>query len=69
MVTRYGHNATNLVSTGDEIIAGQPIALVGSTGRSTGPHLHFEVRQHGKAVNPELILGPLSKGTKLSSVV
>ena len=69
LVTRYGHNSTNLVSVGDQIQAGQAIALVGNTGRSTASHLHFEVRKGGKAVNPEILLGELAKGSKLSSVV
>ncbi len=50
--TRYAHNDENLVETGDKVRKGQVIALLGSTGRSTGPHVHFEVRHHGKAVNP-----------------
>ncbi len=51
-VTRYGHNKTNLVNVGDVIQKGDAIALMGSSGRSTGPHVHFEVLRNGKAVNP-----------------
>lgn len=51
-VTRYGHNQKVLVAVGDTIQKGQPIALIGSTGRSTGPHLHFEVLKEGRAVDP-----------------
>ena len=68
VVTRYGHNSVNLVTAGDEIQAGQLIALVGNTGRATGSHLHFEVHKAGKPVNPSVLLGELAKGTKYSSV-
>ncbi len=51
-VTRYGHAEKLLVGVGDIITKGQVIALVGSTGRPTGPHLHFEVYKHGRVVDP-----------------
>jgi len=50
--TLYGHNSSLSVQPGDRVRAGQVIAKVGSTGDSTGPHLHFEVQVDGKAINP-----------------
>ena len=53
VVTRYGHNSKHLVKVGDHVKRGQVISLVGNTGRSTGPHLHYEVLLHGVPVSPK----------------
>jgi murein DD-endopeptidase MepM/ murein hydrolase activator NlpD len=53
LVTRYGHLSGFLSSKGQKVQTGTPIAKVGSTGRSTGPHLHFEVRQGNSAIDPK----------------
>jgi murein DD-endopeptidase MepM/ murein hydrolase activator NlpD len=52
IMTLYAHNSKLLVSVGDKVTKGQKVALAGSTGMSTGPHLHFEVRKNGKYVDP-----------------
>lgn len=52
MVTLYGHNSSITVGEGEQVSKGQTIALAGSTGNSTGPHCHFEVRIHGEVVSP-----------------
>jgi murein DD-endopeptidase MepM/ murein hydrolase activator NlpD len=52
MVTRYGHIDKLLKKKGDRVKRGDVIATVGNTGRSTGPHLHYEVRLNGVPVNP-----------------
>ena len=51
--TRYAHNAKNHVRVGERVTTGTQIADVGSSGRSTGPHLHFEVRKNGRPIDPE----------------
>lgn len=56
IVTRYGHNSAVLVYEGQHVDQGSMIALMGSTGNSTGPHCHYEVRIHGEAVNPMYFL-------------
>ncbi len=50
--TRYGHNKTLLVAVGDVVTKGQEIARMGSTGRSTGPHVHYEILRNDKQINP-----------------
>ena len=51
-ITKYGHCSKLLVKKGDKVYKGQKIAQVGSTGRTTGPHLHFEVLKNGVNKNP-----------------
>jgi hypothetical protein len=56
-VTRYAHAARVLVTVGDEVERGQAVAVVGSTGRSTGPHVHFEVLKDGRQIDPMAFVG------------
>ncbi len=51
--TAYAHLSAYIASTGERVTAGQPVALVGTTGRSTGPHLHFVLRKDGSSTDPE----------------
>lgn len=51
-ITKYGHTSKNIVKQGDTVNPSRPIAYVGSTGRSTGPHLHFEVVKNGGSIDP-----------------
>ena len=53
IVTRYGHNSKHLVKVGDRVKRGQVVSLVGNTGRSTGPHLHYEILLNGVPVSPK----------------
>ncbi|WP_275782763.1 M23 family metallopeptidase [Pararhizobium gei] len=66
VTTRYAHLSNILVNIGDKIDAGEAIGRSGSTGRSTGPHLHYEVRLNGEAVDPMRFL---TAGVKLSSYI
>jgi murein DD-endopeptidase MepM/ murein hydrolase activator NlpD len=56
-VTRYAHGARTLVAVGDEVVRGQAVAVVGSSGRSTGPHVHFEVLKDGRQIDPMAFVG------------
>ncbi|WP_257279938.1 MULTISPECIES: M23 family metallopeptidase [unclassified Endozoicomonas] len=60
-VTRYAHSQVNKVKVGDIVTRGQVIAKVGSSGRSTGPHVHFEVIRNGKHVDPQRYIYRVSK--------
>lgn len=57
MTSLYGHLSRVDVASGDTVTTGQRIGLIGSTGYSTGPHLHFEVRRNGAQVNPAKVIG------------
>jgi murein DD-endopeptidase MepM/ murein hydrolase activator NlpD len=56
LTSRYAHLSKSLVKVGDVVMKGQTIAQVGATGRVTGPHLHFEVREKGIPLNPNKFL-------------
>lgn len=61
LYTLYGHNSQLLVQAGQNVYRGQPISRVGSTGRSTGPHLHFEVHYNQQYMNPVTYLSYLQQ--------
>ncbi|MCZ6732947.1 MAG: M23 family metallopeptidase, partial [Gammaproteobacteria bacterium] len=64
IVTRYAHAKSVLVKVGDRVDRGQLLATVGTSGRSTGPHLHFEVLRRGRAVDPK---GYLNRSVPLAA--
>jgi murein DD-endopeptidase MepM/ murein hydrolase activator NlpD len=64
--TRYGHMEQLLVQAGDSVKAGDPIGLAGSTGRSTGTHLHYEVRENGRPIDPMYFV---NAGARLASYI
>jgi murein DD-endopeptidase MepM/ murein hydrolase activator NlpD len=59
LITMYFHLDRLLVEKGDTVARGQRIGTVGSSGRATGPHLHFGVRWRGARIDPLLLLGPI----------
>jgi hypothetical protein len=67
LYTLYGHNSRLLVQVGQPVYRGQIIALVGSTGRSTGPHLHFEVHYKQQYVNPLTYLSYLQQSPTMAT--
>ena len=67
--SRYAHLAAVTVREGEAVGAGRPIGTVGATGRSTGPHLHFELLQHGKPVDPELAAARFGTALKNGATV
>jgi len=65
LVSLYAHASEVLVEVGDRVRRGEPIALVGTTGNATGPHLHFELRWGGGTVDPRTVLPRLAGSSRL----
>jgi len=65
LLTSYAHADRTLVGVGQNVVAGDVIATVGSTGRSTGPHLHFSVRRDGQAIDPAGFIPELERGERI----
>jgi murein DD-endopeptidase MepM/ murein hydrolase activator NlpD len=63
LTSRYGHLSHLLCAPGDRVDSGQPLGLVGATGRATGPHLHFEVWRGGRPEDPLVLLGARFMGS------
>lgn len=69
LTSRYAHLSKSLVKVGDVVMKGQLIARVGATGRTTGPHLHFEVRENGVPLNPNKFLALGKNGAALKAAL
>jgi murein DD-endopeptidase MepM/ murein hydrolase activator NlpD len=67
--TRYAHLSSTAVQAGDRVDAGQAVGRVGSSGRSTGPHLHFEVRRNGQQLDPAAVTAPHMAAFKFVSPI
>jgi murein DD-endopeptidase MepM/ murein hydrolase activator NlpD len=67
--TRYAHLSSSEVQAGDQVQAGQSVGRVGNSGRSTGAHLHFEVRRNGQQVDPAEVTGSRTAAFKFVSGV
>ena len=67
-LTCYGHNQVVLVNLGETVQAGQPVALSGNSGRSSAPHLHFEIRRRGRSIDPAALICELMQFNRSGGV-